>query len=220
MRLGDLASGVVRRWARLYTAGLEDNVRHRRLAEIESDLWEHERDAVESGLRPVAFVIEVLARFLVGIPADLAWRSTAEHRRRAIGGNRMKVSLRADWWMVPTGVLALWYAWIAAAFWWAAIDIVELWPHGGSGSAQLLLVALGFAGATVGLTAGIMLRSREPKVAGAVTLACLWPAFLWLAQGARMPGYAAIAIVLAVATAAGAIQNLIRRPVAPAEQST
>ena len=44
-----------------------------RRAEIESDLWEHVADAHASQQHRINTEIDVLARVLIGIPADLTW---------------------------------------------------------------------------------------------------------------------------------------------------
>ncbi|MDA1189150.1 MAG: hypothetical protein O2854_05670 [Chloroflexi bacterium] len=67
------ALALVRSWTRLYTAGLAPTLRHARRAEIDCDLWEHEREAFDSGVRTrVAF--DIFFRWLLGAPDDLAWR--------------------------------------------------------------------------------------------------------------------------------------------------
>src|SRR5262245_34040720 len=67
-----LAMGLVRAWTRLYTQGLPRAERTARRAEIDSDLWEFEHDPET---RPGGLIAaQVLARLLIGIPDDLAWR--------------------------------------------------------------------------------------------------------------------------------------------------
>jgi hypothetical protein len=65
-----LATRLVRAWTRVYTFGVPPAERSARRAEIESDLWELEHDPDMRG-RAAA---QVLARLLLGIPDDLAWR--------------------------------------------------------------------------------------------------------------------------------------------------
>jgi hypothetical protein len=68
-----LAMTVVRAWTRVYTYGLPPAERIARRAEIDSDLWEskHDPDASRGGWA----AMQVLARLLIGIPDDLAWRT-------------------------------------------------------------------------------------------------------------------------------------------------
>jgi hypothetical protein len=77
----ELAVALVRIWARIYTTGMRTEIRERRRAEIESDLWESLHDA-ESARRSSVHIVIRLAR---GIPADVFWR--VEHA--AIGGQSM-----------------------------------------------------------------------------------------------------------------------------------
>jgi hypothetical protein len=63
---------VVRTWTRLYTSGMPPVLRDSRRAEIESDLWEFQRDpAAMGGSSPT---IHILVRMVIGILADLCWR--------------------------------------------------------------------------------------------------------------------------------------------------
>ena len=73
---------LVRIWTRLYTFALPAEIRDRRRAEIESDVWESEHD-------PDTPHPALLLRLLRGVPADLRWRlevtPTREHARAAVG---------------------------------------------------------------------------------------------------------------------------------------
>jgi hypothetical protein len=73
---------LVRVWTYLYTFALPSEIRDRRRAEIESDLWESEHDP---DVPHHAFVL----RLLRGLPADLLWRlevtSGRHHARAAVG---------------------------------------------------------------------------------------------------------------------------------------
>lgn len=62
---------VARTWTRLYTLGLPEEVRDRRRAEIESDLWESWDDATDSSW----LALLIAARLIGGIPDDLRWRA-------------------------------------------------------------------------------------------------------------------------------------------------
>lgn len=66
-----IALTLVRGWTRLYTTGLPGELRHRRLAEIESDLWEHTHDSGDTAIDALAIV----GRLLRGIPDDVGWRT-------------------------------------------------------------------------------------------------------------------------------------------------
>ena len=71
-----LAVAFVRTWTWIYTRGTPAFVRDGRRQEIESDLWEHQRDlAGESDARVAG---HILLRLLAGLADDLQWR--VEHR--------------------------------------------------------------------------------------------------------------------------------------------
>ena len=60
-------------WARVYTRGLPPTTRDQRKAEITSDLWEHRAEAARSR----GLTLEIAARSIAGVPADLSWRRAA-----------------------------------------------------------------------------------------------------------------------------------------------
>jgi uncharacterized protein (TIGR03435 family) len=70
-----LATALVRGWTRVYTRGLPRAEQAARLAEIDSDLWEFEHDPDAPQREWVA--MHMLARLLIGVPDDLAWRMDA-----------------------------------------------------------------------------------------------------------------------------------------------
>jgi hypothetical protein len=63
-----LAVRLVRSWTRAYTIGLGTEVRQRRCAEIESDIWESLHDQRDDTR------LHILIRCCRGIPADIVWR--------------------------------------------------------------------------------------------------------------------------------------------------
>jgi len=78
MRTTLAAAGVTRWWTRCYTLGLSRDARELRRDEIESDLWEHERDAPRGVVSRAAFGLSVLSRLVRGMPADVFWRFEME----------------------------------------------------------------------------------------------------------------------------------------------
>ncbi len=69
-----LVVGVALGWVRLYTRGLAEETRDRRITELASDLWEHERDAGDHDATDASRALAIVGRTLRGIPADLSWR--------------------------------------------------------------------------------------------------------------------------------------------------
>ena len=72
------ATRITRTWVSTYTAGLAANDREARVAEISSDLWEHQHDAASEGTRLPAIALSIFGRMLRGIPADVFWRTNVE----------------------------------------------------------------------------------------------------------------------------------------------
>lgn len=68
-----LAGRVARVWVHLYTRAVSRDVRDRRRAEIDSDVWEHISDARSRRRTELGGQFEVLRRVVAGIPADVAW---------------------------------------------------------------------------------------------------------------------------------------------------
>jgi hypothetical protein len=62
------AVDLARWWTRVYTAGLPDDLRDARRAEVESDLWESVSDGAPAR--------HILARLALGIADDLTWSLT------------------------------------------------------------------------------------------------------------------------------------------------
>jgi hypothetical protein len=71
----ELAERLARGWVWLYTLGLRPEARAARRAELASDLWEHRRDAADTGASD--FAAAVLRRVLAGMPSDVLWRVEA-----------------------------------------------------------------------------------------------------------------------------------------------
>jgi hypothetical protein len=70
----DLATATTRSWTNLYTWRLPDELRNGRRNEIESDLWEHHQLARMIDEPSHETGLEMLTRFVMGVPADLSWR--------------------------------------------------------------------------------------------------------------------------------------------------
>lgn len=80
-----LAEGLIRRWVALYTRGLPDEVRSLRWDEIASDIWSQREDAMETGQATAALGVEMVARLIFGIPADVGWRLEQKGHQTAPG---------------------------------------------------------------------------------------------------------------------------------------
>ncbi len=76
-RLLDLSIGVTRTWTATYTRGLPHDTRVERREEIDSDLWDHKRLADFEREPANGTAMQILARAVLGMPADLLWRIEA-----------------------------------------------------------------------------------------------------------------------------------------------
>jgi hypothetical protein len=75
--LSELVVVLCRLWTAFYTYGLPAELRADRRAEIDSDLWEFQADAGNSG----HVAASVFVRLLLGAPNDLLWRMEFAGRR-------------------------------------------------------------------------------------------------------------------------------------------
>jgi uncharacterized protein (TIGR03435 family) len=69
-----IAVGLVRTWTRIYTWRMPSGSGERRRAEIESDLWEFQRDAHDHA----SVALRIVLRFVAGLPDDVSWRIEQE----------------------------------------------------------------------------------------------------------------------------------------------
>jgi hypothetical protein len=103
-----IAAALTRAWVRLYTIRMPLDLRETRRAEIDADLWEHEKDAQEAGMPPVITEMEILLRAVLGVPDDVSWRFEAIQARRAasLEGRipMMAFSVRQIRWMGLVGM--------------------------------------------------------------------------------------------------------------------
>jgi hypothetical protein len=100
---------MVRAWTVVYTWRMSAALREARRRELESDLWESDYDPdAASG---VVLAFQIVARMLIGIPDDLAWR--IEHLQAAHGSRRRIAlvigvgSMVALWLVLAAGTSAL-----------------------------------------------------------------------------------------------------------------
>ena len=90
---GERSAGLVLRWVALYTRGLPNEARQDRRDEINDDLWSQLQDAAESGRGGRSVSGEILARLLLGIPADVGWRL---EQRQVSGAHATKAQPSMD----------------------------------------------------------------------------------------------------------------------------
>jgi hypothetical protein len=83
-----LAASLVRIWTLLYTWRTPPPVREARRRELESDLWESQHDPGAS--TGMAYAVQIVARLLIGIPDDLAWRF---EQGQVANGSRRRIAV-------------------------------------------------------------------------------------------------------------------------------
>ena len=93
----ELTVGIARGWTATYTRGLPKEFRAERIAEIDSDLWDQRRFAELKRKPEPGTAAEVLARTVLGMPADVFWRietgSSLKANRRISVDNSMPVRI-------------------------------------------------------------------------------------------------------------------------------
>ncbi|HET8943676.1 MAG TPA: hypothetical protein VFO59_02760 [Dehalococcoidia bacterium] len=89
----DLAIALTRFWAAVYTRGLPPDVRAERREELACDLWHQQRPASLGREPAIGTAVEILARCLVGIPADITWRLETGASARSKGTKPMNNTL-------------------------------------------------------------------------------------------------------------------------------
>ena len=189
------AAWICRHWVSLYTRNLPVVERQRRREELDSDLFEHALEARTAGAGPARLNAEILARVLVGVPADLSWRRATQQpqTRLDLGGTSMSLSKsNANRLLNILGGLVI------ALVWVSPVILVIVWVFGtlpeSDISWQMKTFWMGLpllAAATLAL--GLKIRTHSPRrglhliIAGALGPA-IW---FWL-----LPIYAPIMIAI------------------------
>lgn len=114
MSAEERAVALVLRWCALYTRGLPGNVAADRRDELASDLHDHR--VASLGPARSTFRRDALVRALLGIPADLSWRTHQRRIARSAREEEIAMTARAPldgWTRVAYGVGAVVTAWTA-----------------------------------------------------------------------------------------------------------
>ncbi|MFC6239581.1 hypothetical protein [Longivirga aurantiaca] len=114
MTSGGRVTALVLRWCALYTRGLPADVAADRRDELASDLHDHRLAAL--GQARSTFPRDVLRRALLGVPADLSWRTHQRRIARSAREPEVVMTARAPldgWTRTAYGVAAIVTAWTA-----------------------------------------------------------------------------------------------------------
>jgi len=160
-----IAGRLCQAWVGLYTWKLPDSEARRRREEIESDLFEHAVDAQLAGVGNQRLNAEILARVLVGVPADLSWRRATRQEplmRLAVGGIAMSMSAstqhRILYWL--SGLIVLYgFALPLVA---GTLSIFIDWDEEPGVLAKLLFFGIPVL-STMILVAGLVIHSKNPR---------------------------------------------------------
>ena len=166
----------VRAWTRFYTRGLSPETAAVRRDEIDSDLWEHARSGPSS--------LQVLGRWLLGVPADLIWRAEqvgAGGRQRSASGLTVRTSGLQKGMIGLTFAVGLFLVGMGVAF-------IVTGHYNQESTSDTPAIALGVYGgvpilAGLLITLGVFDGSRRPRrsawiiAAGVLLIGLLW---FWL----------------------------------------
>ena len=192
------AIALTRAWTALYTRGLPPDLRAERREEIDCDLWHQQRLADLEREPVMGTAVQVAARLLLGVPADILWRIEAGRMARP----EKEIRMNETWTM--RGLLVLGLA--AAAF---PVVIGFLVLIGANGELDATERALyGPMQIVIGLTiiCGLILSLRRPGLgigliaAGTIAISVVW---YWAAMITVPIGIGLLAVAYARARRTG-----------------
>jgi len=169
----DMVVGMTRSWVAVYTSGLPPEFRDSRRAEIDSDVWEHQRTADLLNQPQGETSFQLLARLVLGIPSDVTWRLETGRSARSERSISMNESgaMRS---LVAVGVVVALFLVVTGIG-----SVADALVQGDLASGQAGFGAISvLAGAAV--AAGLLTSRRNPLLgiglvaAGAITVAAAW----------------------------------------------
>jgi hypothetical protein len=176
-----LGARLASSWSRAYTYRLPADVAFARRAEIAADL--HDQLADAAGVSSAAVSRAIASRMLLGVPADLSWRS--EQSRAGRSARRKEITMNASPAPYRNLALALGVVLVSWGLIMSTGSAVEQLRDGGSQSVVWVL----FATATFAGVFGLILLARRRAVGAALlavaalgtTLPFFWMPPIWLA---------------------------------------
>ena len=177
-----VAVGLTRSWTAAYTRGLPDTVKATRRAEIDCDLWEHQRLASFLDEAGAGTGMHILTRCVLGIASDISWRAQAGSSARQEGKIQVKDTLTKRLVFGVAVLIGLLPLLMGAA---AVLDagISGSSADGDAADSAIFGVVTMLAGAFI-LT-GLLLTTRSPRVglpvlaAGVIGMS-LWWYWMWI----------------------------------------
>ena len=181
-----LAIGMVRSWVALYTFGLPGELRSARRLEMASDVWEQRQFAALRREGPGETALQVLARLLCGVPADLTWRIETQ-----LSTPTRSVNVNDSWVMRGLFVLALAVAIAPAAL---GIAVMSGYESEFNSTTERALTGLLGVVVSVAILSGLIQSTRRPVLGiglvalGAITISVMlhWAAVIIAPIGAAL----------------------------------
>ncbi len=213
--LDERATAVVRAWTRLYTGRLLPEVRDARRAEIDSDLWEHSHAAGKTTGDRRSVAGQMLARSLLGVAADLSWRSKMAHGPGRLVKEGIPMNDRIKWnWWIPAPIVLICLGALMVLTHIVGDGVESPWSRTAAGWNPSLfdrvgaVAALGFFFLVLPIWA-LTVRRGHPGW----TVVMLVPCFLisLTPAGWSDAGWILILPVLGIVTLVGAVVNLAQR---------
>ncbi|MGD9932864.1 MAG: hypothetical protein AB7T37_04015 [Dehalococcoidia bacterium] len=203
-REGPWATSLARAWVRIYTRGLPKEPRANRLAELDSDFFEQEREARNDGRSEAALSLHILWRVVMGMPSDLSWR--LEEGRpaaalRVLGAAIVARGIASAGWTVRRGMPGV--TWLLAGG-YALVGLVLLAtlalagdrPAGERAWGGVVLLVAGLL-----IAAGFWLATRHRKTAVGLALAGCVPFGLAFSATIVIPAASLVALACVVVKA-------------------
>ena len=196
-RAAQAAAAVARRWVCWYAGFVGTEAAERRRAEIDSDLWEQQADARQTGRRSIAVAGSIAWRIVGGMPDDLLWVRTQRLAmrgqradRKASAMNTLGHSIARWWWVAGAALLAALYLWIGID------NLVGAYaPLPGPAAQCFTYLSL--------LVVGIVLRARAARLSAVLIAAGSLPVL--------MAWWAPLIVLLGALISVGAIVEVVRR---------
>jgi hypothetical protein len=147
-------------WTRWYTRGLPSEVGAARLDELTSDLHEHRADAPGASASERRVSLEIIARLVEGMPADVSWRRAQRSRARSI-----TMATDSSGRGYPTWLTIVLFLMGALALFMSLTSVVGSIVDGDEGMLlwALLLLLVGSS-----IVAGLLLTDRAPRASVAL----------------------------------------------------
>ena len=168
---------LVRWWVGLYTLGLSVDARVGRREEIEADLWDQFAEATLIGRPDRSAGAEILARLVLGVPADIRWRlgHAAEDPARPRVERGLTIGTRFLGLLAILGGLGVAIGASVFAGVVLAKSTIRPWELGVDPVQESIMAVAGTVGmiAIAAATAGLVLRFRHRTRNAAVAAALI-----------------------------------------------